>query len=209
MISSPDTDQIAPALIAALNQMRSVVAGETATVPTKAGNSYSYSYASLPQVTEMARSVFAEHDLAIHQSVSENANGSKITVVTRIWHSSGQWIESDPTPMPAAGGAQDVGSSITYGRRYSLMAILGIATTDDDDDGKRAQEAKEKADAPHPLSGRVTALTPKLRKLSDGNKAEIQQRANGRSLKPSELLADEQWLATIEEWVDELSQAGS
>lgn len=53
-------------------------------------------------------------------------------LVTRLLHTSGQWIES-VCPLPETPDMQKMGSAITYARRYSLSAICGIAADEDDD----------------------------------------------------------------------------
>jgi hypothetical protein len=55
-----------------------------------------------------------------------------------LLHTSGQWMASS-YPLPRQAGAQEMGSFITYARRYSLCAILGIAG-EDDNDGESATE---------------------------------------------------------------------
>ena len=42
-------------------------------------------------------------------------------------------------PLPANAGPQQVGSAMTYARRYTLCALLQIVTADEDDDGNAAQ----------------------------------------------------------------------
>lgn len=54
-------------------------------------------------------------------------------VVTKLIHSSGEWLSSElALPMPKGANAQAIGSLNTYGRRYGLASICGIAQTDDD-----------------------------------------------------------------------------
>lgn len=54
-------------------------------------------------------------------------------LVTRLTHAaSGQWIEATMSMPLQKVDPQGMGSAITYARRYSLMAILGIAAEDDD-----------------------------------------------------------------------------
>lgn len=69
-----------------------------------------------------------------------------VVVRTRLIHSSGQWIESDLS-IPVSMGknsAQSIGIATTYARRYSLMAIAGVAP--DEDDGESLTDA-------HPMDG--------------------------------------------------------
>jgi len=54
-------------------------------------------------------------------------------VTTTLLHESGQWIRSE-IRMPVGGkkDAHAIGSACTYGRRYGLSALIGIAQHDDD-----------------------------------------------------------------------------
>ena len=63
-----------------------------------------------------------------------------IEITTMLLHKEGQWISSTLYMPIVKSDAQGVGSAITYGLRYSLMAVLGVAPTDDDD-AERAGEA--------------------------------------------------------------------
>jgi len=69
-------------------------------------------------------------------------------VSTTIWHTSGESVTFGPVLLAVAGDARAAGSAVTYARRYSLTAALGIAP-DDDDDGAAAKPAKRKP-APKP-----------------------------------------------------------
>lgn len=101
-----------------------------------------YSYADLGDALEACRSCLNKHEIAVVQMpAATQRNGIEVTTV--LVHSSGEWLRSDPLFMPVSGGAQDVGSAITYGRRYSLLAMVGLAP--EDDDGAKAQGAKPKA----------------------------------------------------------------
>ena len=57
-----------------------------------------------------------------------------------LLHESGQWIKSKLKMPIEKATAQSVGSVITYGRRYGLSAITGIAQYDDD--GNAASQNK-------------------------------------------------------------------
>ena len=58
-----------------------------------------------------------------------------------LLHESGQWIRSK-IKMPIGGkkDAQAVGATITYARRFSLSAMVGIAQTDDDGNSIQIKE---------------------------------------------------------------------
>jgi len=52
--------------------------------------------------------------------------------ITRIMHTSGQWLEGELTLPLTKQDPQAAGSAITYARRYSLMSMVGLPTADDD-----------------------------------------------------------------------------
>lgn len=196
-----DYDQIGPDWVAALNELRDVTRDQTANVGT-----YSYRFATLDAVAKQAREVLGRHDLAVQQFAHGDQLGT-VSITTTVWHKSGQTITSPPLVFPAKGGPQDVGSAISYARRYSLMAFLGLAT--DDDDGAGAQAAAQKADEPHPLSERVTAVLADFKRLTDTDKDACKAWADGRSLAGSTLLSDETWLSMVETWIDERKAGAS
>jgi hypothetical protein len=111
---------------------------------SKGGKDYevNYRYADLADALEACRACLNEHEIAVVQMpASSTRNGIEVT--TMLVHSSGEWIRSTPLFMPVSGGAQDVGSAITYARRYSLLAMVGLAP--EDDDGRKAQDAAPKS----------------------------------------------------------------
>ena len=60
-----------------------------------------------------------------------------MTVSTRLIHKSGEWVQTDLTLTAKDASPQAIGSAITYGRRYAVSALVGLAA--EDDDGKAAQ----------------------------------------------------------------------
>jgi len=101
-------------------------------------------YADLSSIRDACRPL-AKHGLAHLQPT--RADGPHVTVTTLLIHSSGEWIAEDLTLTAGSNTPQAVGSAITYGRRYGLAAMVGIAPEDDDG------EAAEPRNAP------VTAVT--------------------------------------------------
>jgi len=57
---------------------------------------------------------------------------------TTMRHNSGQWVASE-YPLPLNGKPQEIGSALTYARRYSLSALAGVAA-DEDDDGEATRK---------------------------------------------------------------------
>lgn len=93
-------------------------------------------YASLAAVLEAVRPPLSANGIAIVQSVR---TGDKLVEVeTLLLHTSGQYVGETLAIPVAQATAQAIGSAATYGKRYSLMAMAGIASADDDDDGNTA-----------------------------------------------------------------------
>lgn len=153
--TSATTKEVMPALVEALGKLPAIPRDQTAKIPTKDGGSYTYTYADLASVLTLVKPVLADHGLAVVQAVS-TPNPQSIVICTTIFHKSGEWIKFDPLSMSAGGTAQAIGSAITYARRYSLMACLGLAA--DDDDGAAAsvpqpsRHQEQRTQAPEPIA---------------------------------------------------------
>lgn len=115
-----------------------------------------YRYANIASVLDDVRPVLARHALAVVQGVGRD--GEDVAITTRIVHESGEWIESMlPLPVDRMGGIQGVGSAITYGRRYALQAMLGIASDDDDGAAAQAQPPRQRPPGPPEWVARARA----------------------------------------------------
>lgn len=123
--------KLAAALVGALAELRNARADGHAEVRTDKG-SYSYSYATLGQVLDLARPVLAKHGLAVVQ-IPLVTEARAAGVRTVLVHSSGETLESALVLPVARADAQGIGSAISYARRYALAALLAIATEEDDD----------------------------------------------------------------------------
>jgi hypothetical protein len=56
----------------------------------------------------------------------------RMWLVTRLCHSSGEWIEQEMSVPVQKADAQGAGSALTYMRRYALAAFVGVVQADDD-----------------------------------------------------------------------------
>ena len=131
-------ENIAKALVAAQAEMPAVEMN--ATNPFLKNK-----YADLGAIIKTARPVLAKHGLAFSQLAI--GSGGDVGVKTILIHESGEFIEETIT-LPLAdergkSSAQAAGSIITYLRRYSLSAILGIYA-DEDTDGTPVQQPQKK-----------------------------------------------------------------
>ena len=101
-------------------------------------------YADLASVVEAIRVAFSSNGLSYIQTV-EPSDKDEVRVETTLLHSSGEWISCGVLSLPVSkADAQGYGSALTYARRYSLSAAVGVAP--EDDDGNAASAAKPKND---------------------------------------------------------------
>jgi hypothetical protein len=128
-----------------LNEVPNFSTDETA----QAGNR-TYKYLNLATLLKTIKPVFAKHGLAFTQKVTytPGGDGRQIlgTIETIIFDDTDQMTVCE-YPFFVTGDPQQVGSAITYARRYSLTTILGIFP-DKDDDGAYAQQQYKTADKP-------------------------------------------------------------
>ena len=98
-------------------------------------------YVPLENVVEAITDVAPKNGLSFVQWALNDENG-RVGVATMLMHESGEWIEFDAVHMKAdKETAQGAGALITYLKRYSLSAVFGI-TSDQDDDGNGASGNK-------------------------------------------------------------------
>lgn len=118
-------------------------------------------YADLGSVIETAKPVLAKYGLSVVQLPI--GDGGKIGVETILMHESGEWVSNELTLEVAdekgKSAAQVAGSIISYLRRYSLSAALGIYA-DEDTDGNKPQPKQEPAPRPAQPKNHSSANAP-------------------------------------------------
>tara|TARA_R100001594_G_scaffold97288_2_gene131526 strand:- start:2298 stop:2801 length:504 start_codon:yes stop_codon:yes gene_type:complete len=87
-------------------------------------------YADLHTVIESSFPHLTKYGLSVIQG--NDGKPGEFYVTTMLLHESGQWIKSKLKMPIEKATAQSIGSTITYGRRYGLSAMVGIAQYDDD-----------------------------------------------------------------------------
>lgn len=125
-----DIDKIAAALAKAQPKFKTLSKEKTAVI-NSAKASYKYKYADLADVFISIREALAENEIAIVQTTSVREQGGYI-LTTRLIHSSGQSLGSDLL-MDRWPDPKQFGIELSYLRRYSLCALVGIASDDDTD----------------------------------------------------------------------------
>lgn len=134
MKTSETLDKLAPAMLQAVGELSNVA-------PNKQG--YGYKYADLALIIDRSKPVLLKFNLFIIQSIGRSE--ATVSITTRLQHASGEYIQ-DTFDLPNAeikngNNVQKMGASITYGRRYGLACLLGIAV-DEDTDGVNKEQPK-------------------------------------------------------------------
>jgi len=157
-MESREINELAAALAAAQ--------AEFSAVPKGSVNPFFKSkYAALPDVVQHTSPVLARHGLAVSQFIVaiEGQGGMPYDgLMTYVIHKSGQFIAQTMRLHLVKDDPQAQGSAVTYARRYSYMAALGLVA-DDDDDGNSASKPQarpqyQSSNAPAPkVTGDVPA----------------------------------------------------
>ena len=114
-------------LATALNKAQAEMSG----AKKKATNPFFKSkYSDMNAVVDAVRIPFCDNGLSYSQFPI--FNDKCVGVETILMHSSGEWISSTLMLPMTKQDPQAAGSAITYARRYSLQAIAGIPSEDDD-----------------------------------------------------------------------------
>lgn len=138
--STPKPDSLAAAL--AILQTRLPHIGKDRSANIKPG--FSYRYADLAVISKALLPVMGELGLSFSALPTLAENG-QLVMDYALRHVSGEQIDGR-YPLPASGTPQQIGSAITYARRYCLCAVTGVAADEDDDDAAAAEAgAKPKA----------------------------------------------------------------
>lgn len=138
---------------------------------------YKTRYADFTSVMDACRTALSDNGLAVMQ-YCETINND-LTLVTMLAHTSGQWIKSHYPLKPAQMTSQAIGACMTYAKRYSLSAMIGIVADDDDDDGETDRVQQNQASAPKPVklasSDQIEEIKGYDSKLDSDTRAKIQK----------------------------------
>ena len=134
------------AMYAAIVAFQKEVQPATKDAVGQVGQNRNYTYADLNAVWEAARDPLTNNGLAVVQMVGPYLDGKQF-LKTILVHKDGGSIEWDGSIPCAQSTAQGAGSAITYLRRYSLCATLGLIT-EEDDDGVEASRPEPRREQP-------------------------------------------------------------
>lgn len=140
-----ENNNLAQKFMQVLNEVPNFSTDETANAGSR-----TYKYLNLATLLKNIKPIFEKHDIAFSQKVTFDNTGDGRqtlgTVETIIFDENEQQTVCS-YPFFVTGDPQQVGSAITYARRYSLTTVLGIFP-DKDDDGGYAKQQYDTADRP-------------------------------------------------------------
>ena len=131
MSQSEQINELAAALAKAQGAMSNAVMNRT-------NPHFKSKYADLSSVLDASRAPLSANGLSVVQTIQNSERGPFLRTV--LMHSSGQFISSEYA-LPNTPRPHEMGSALTYARRYSLAAMI-CNSSDEDDDGNAAQDAK-------------------------------------------------------------------
>lgn len=106
-------------------------------------------YADLSSVKEACQEALTKQGLAVSQSTNIRKDGS-LVLITTLGHGSGQYIKGIYPINPVKNDPQGIGSAITYARRYTLAAMVGVIADDDDGEAAQGRASKNNEQKPTP-----------------------------------------------------------
>lgn len=175
MRTSEQINEIAGALAKAQGEIEGAVKGSV-------NPHFRSKYADLGAVWDACREALTKNGIAVIQPVVRTEGGPTVTI-TRLVHSSGQWMEDGGIPLILSKeDMQGLGSALTYSRRYGLMAMVGIAPEDDDGNAASRPATTQPERKPDGYDAFVNALvdivpegTAALKKLWAGSRPDLRQ----------------------------------
>lgn len=137
----------------------------------------SYSYANLGSIVQEISALLGKHELSSSWETSQDDKGL-VVVSCHVTHSAGHretvTLRGPADTSGSKNPIQSIGSTVTYLQRYTLLAVLGLATkVDDDGNGGNSQ----KPDITPPQSKSAQATEGKQLKTPDAPASEPQQKA--------------------------------
>lgn len=99
-------------------------------------------YADLTSVWRACREPLTKNGLSVIQTLQ--VLEGQLFLISVLGHVSGEWIKSFIPVKPSKEDIQSLGSAITYCRRYTLAALVGVCPVDDDGESAMDRSKKNK-----------------------------------------------------------------
>ena len=167
------TPETLAAALAELQQHLPRIGKDSAAVmPGKdGGRPWGYKYANLAAVSREILPMLGKLGLSFTARPTLATN-DKFVLIYKLLHAPSGEFEMGAYPLPQSGTPQQIGSAITYARRYCLLAVTGAAPDDDDDDDDDAQTAEQavraQRNAPPEIRADGSATEAELTRMNQG-----------------------------------------
>jgi hypothetical protein len=170
-------------------------------------------YADLASVVDAAKALLAENGLSVVQTAEMVGNVPCLN--TCLLHTSGEWISGSLPLYPKTLDPQAMGSALTYARRYSYAAMIGVVQADDD--GEKAMVRSDQPAVAFPVSvlnelPPVSAYEPEFTAASPGDPGEFivpyGEGLKGKKLKDFNMLQLTVMLKKQQDWKASLERKG-
>lgn len=168
--------KLATALTKVQSELPKLERDRTVEVRQKNGDTYSYSYVTLANLSDAILPLLAKHGLSFAAMPGAGADG-KMCVRYHLMHESGQVLTGE-FPISGEGGIQQLGGRITYVRRYCLAALVGVAA-DEDDEARLAEDGG-------PRTAQRAAAKPRQQAAAPAGQRTAQRRASTAPPLPGE-----------------------
>ena len=120
-----------------------ITVDEEANIELKSGGKFKVKYATLKAILSVVRPIALKHGVRIRQGCehawsldSASGKGRAVPVFTDLIHSASGQFERTVIEIPLMKmDAMGMGSAVSFGRRYGLLAAFGLATDESDDNG--------------------------------------------------------------------------
>lgn len=135
------------ALAKAQGQMQNPTKNREVSVKSDRG-AYKFAYATLDAILDGIRKPLADNGLSMTQTLERTPEG--LVMCLRLFHSAGGSMATCmPLDQAKVAKMQEMGSIITFARRYQVASFFGLAAEEDDDanaaDGNNVQAVRDKA----------------------------------------------------------------
>lgn len=104
-------------------------------------------FSTIADIWKASVPALSKNGLSVVQSTEATDDG-RCFLVTLLLHTSGQWISGRYPIISMKQDPQSLKSAITYAKRATWDAMVGLASEEDDDDGNAASESEQKRAAP-------------------------------------------------------------
>lgn len=160
-------------------------------VKDKVNPHYKSRYADLETVLDAVSESLAKHGLLLVQRTEVGESGHVLLTELVEVASSDKIVSTYPLVPSRPNDPQALGSALTYARRYSILALLGVAAEDDDGQKASQQPRREASQAPRQQKQEAPAKQPE--------RQQQQQQQPKRAKKPLPPLSSDDKIA-LDEW---------